>query len=501
MTLAISATGGPAWPSTRTVLTAAVCTSLLLSLWSSYALYIPNPDASLYLRAAERYAEGRWADGIAIYRWPFYSLCIAAVMVLSGLPALVAVQIVNAVVVAGLTVAFIALAARLAPGDRLFLVVAAFMVVFQPQLMELRAVVVRDTGYLAFLLLALYALVRDIETPGLFWKAATAAAIVLAALFRIEALFLVLLVPLFYLTERAAAGERWRWTALGCLVCLPLLFGGRYAWNQGIVEMLTSGDFDLEKLGDPAGPFKLMLDRMRQLENDILPPFGRNRGLLAYVGIVIAITLDTTLRALTWPIAILTAFAFVPQRIIPAFAARVTLWFGLWQMPLLILFVFLALYLDWRYAMGLAVILTIPAMFTVTWLARGFRAGDRAARLLFPGAVVLLAAAWISDIPSPHRAWHLKTAGEWVRDHLPPDAWILTNDARIAYFSEREFDTQIVSRMAWGPGWKDLEQATHFVLVVGAAGPPAYVTEAKPLETIGPIAQSQTQSVMVYRLR
>src|SRR4051812_9833705 len=34
--------------------------SVLLSLWTAYAQFIPNPDSMLYLRSAELFAAGRW---------------------------------------------------------------------------------------------------------------------------------------------------------------------------------------------------------------------------------------------------------------------------------------------------------------------------------------------------------------------------------------------------------------------------------------------------------
>ena len=73
----------------RIYLTAAVL-SLLLSAWAVWAQFVPNPDAALYLRSAEQFADGQWTAGIGTFRWPFYSLLIAATMTVTGLKALVA---------------------------------------------------------------------------------------------------------------------------------------------------------------------------------------------------------------------------------------------------------------------------------------------------------------------------------------------------------------------------------------------------------------------------
>src|SRR5688572_21989803 len=101
----------------RSVFGVAIVLSLTMSVWCAYAQQIPNPDALYYLRAAEFFQAGQWAQGFAVYRWPFLSLSIAGAMTLTGATAPVAAQIVNAVLDGATVVIFVALAQRLAaPG-------------------------------------------------------------------------------------------------------------------------------------------------------------------------------------------------------------------------------------------------------------------------------------------------------------------------------------------------------------------------------------------------
>ena len=88
--------------------------SVLLSLWSAYAQFIPNPDAMLYLRAAEYFSAGRWAEAVEVYRWPFYSLIIALAMKLTGAEALLAAQLVNLLLDGMTAIVFVAIVRRLA---------------------------------------------------------------------------------------------------------------------------------------------------------------------------------------------------------------------------------------------------------------------------------------------------------------------------------------------------------------------------------------------------
>src|SRR5215211_6213444 len=59
--------------STRSLFGLVVVLSLLLSFWAAWAQFIPNPDAMLYLRAAELFSAGRWHEAVGIFRWPLYS--------------------------------------------------------------------------------------------------------------------------------------------------------------------------------------------------------------------------------------------------------------------------------------------------------------------------------------------------------------------------------------------------------------------------------------------
>src|SRR5262249_42035397 len=149
----------------RRIFVAAAVLSLLLSLWAVWAQFIPNPDAALYLRSAEQFADGKWTEGIGTFRWPFYSLLIAAMMTVTGLKAFVAAEILNALLAAVATVAFIALVGRLSNGDRLTVICAAFVILLQPHLAGDRPSVIRDNGYLAFFVVSLYLVARDQVAP------------------------------------------------------------------------------------------------------------------------------------------------------------------------------------------------------------------------------------------------------------------------------------------------------------------------------------------------
>jgi hypothetical protein len=428
---------------------AAAAASLVLSGWGAWAKFIPNPDSALYLRSAELIAAGRWAAAVHLYHWPMYSIAIATVMTVTGLKALVAAQIVNASLTVLTTVAFIALANRLANGDRLVMLCAAIVILLQPDLTELRPTIVRDNGYFAFLFLSLYLVACDIASPRARTKLGIAVAIVAAGLFRIEGFVLSALVPLYYVLRQPG---KWRQpsTILGIMAACLLLIPGVILWLSGVLGPLLTGHIAVGRFANDWTNVSAEISaRVYDLKYHFLFPFGGGNAWGAYVGLVLGIVVVNVIRALTIPLAILMLFAFFPKRAMPREANFFVLWFALALLPMLVVFAFARLMLDQRYATGMALILDISLAFLMAAAFRQRRAKS-AARLFLPVAAAVLVAVWASKLPMPSKLGYLKQAGEWIGRTAPSTARVLTNDARIAYFSGRPYGRGIRS---WVPGF------------------------------------------------
>lgn len=406
--------------------------SIALSVWGAYATSIPNPDASLYLRAAEYFSAGRWVDGMAVYRWPLYSLLISGVMSLTGLQALLAAQVVNAILTLGTTVTFVALAYRLTNGDRAFVTVATIMIVFQPQLTELRSWVIRDNGYLCFFLVAIYFAVSDNQQPSLYRKIALLASLVAATLFRIEGFYLAALIAVYYVLVRLRTVTQQASTiavfVIAASAILPFMFG---IWTSGTFTNWIDGKVLPQKISI-FGP--AIIERVEILEKDVLV-LGSGHGWQAYIAIAVGLALIQIVRALTPVYTFFGLFAFLPHRLLPQKANLPVVWFALGQLPMLILFTFMKALLDWRYAMGFALIAMFATVACATTSWRELLMGRPRAFLVFPSIIIAVGISWYLDIPRQSRLSHYMDAATWIRENVPPTANIWMNEPRIAYFS------------------------------------------------------------------
>lgn len=485
----------------RSIFIAAILLSLALSAWSGFAQQVPNPDALYYLRAAELFHSGQWQQGVAIYRWPFFSLSVATVMALTGASALLAAQILNAVFDCATAVLFIALVRRLATetGVRSIAGWAAFVIVLHPKFAVLRPAIVRDHGYYAFVLLTLYLVVRDHQLPARWIKPAIACSIALAALFRLEALLLAIVVPAFYLLSGASTWRR-RLLTVSVMLLVGLLLILVYAlWSGVIMNPGAPGTVEADILQRIREIGDALRSRSARL-SEAVPPV-RNAGFLAYAGFAVAALIDALLRGITIPLAILAMFAFAPRRLMSDFAARFVLWFAGWQVVLLLAFVVIAFFIDWRFAMVFALIMTIPAAFTVAEVAEQWRARLPGARLLLPIVLLCVVVPWIVDFPRLSKLEYLREAGQWIDRNVPSTAKVLTNDGRIAYFSRRAFQSEIMLQPAAVTTARTIGQVDYVAIEASRHAPPPFVTHDLQARMIATIDGANNRSVFIYKTR
>jgi hypothetical protein len=485
----------------RRIYVAAAVLSLLLSAWAVWAQFVPNPDAALYLRSAEQFAHGQWTAGIGTFRWPFYSLLIAATMTITGLKALVAAEIVNACLAAITVVAFVALVTKLSNGDRLTALCAAFIILLQPHLAGDRPSVIRDNGYLAFFVVTLYLVARDQLAPSLKTRLAIAASIVISGLFRIEGFALAALVPFYYLLRQPGVWKRPS-LLIGIVVACLALVPAALLWTSGDLTFWLQGHFESAAIARQWIAFSnTIATRLHQLKDDFLYPYGGGNEWGAYIGLVIGIVIVNIVRSLTVPLAILTVFVFVPKPVMPRPASGFVLWFALGQLPMLFVLAFVMLFLDKRYAVGMVLVIDIALAFLMAEAIRQWRS-DWLARIFAPIAAATLIGVFAFAVPKPSKLEYLKEAGQWIGEALPERATIATNDARIAYFSGRPYDQIHIWTFSQKNPPTDAELATFDYFAFDVASPgelPLKLVNLSAKELVRSFTGRDGHTVLIYR--
>lgn len=472
--------------------------SLVLSAWSTWTNAIPNPDAALYLRAADHFAAGRFYDALAIYKWPAYSFVIGLTQAATGLDALLAAQVVNALFTLVTTLVFVALASEFSNRDRAVVTIATIFIAFQPQLMQLRSWIIRDHGYIALFVTAVYLAVADNERPSAWRKLALAAALLGATLFRVEGLYLILLVAGYYVLKRLRTVTAQVTTItvfiVGVMLLLPFAFG---IWVNGTFGRWIAGKataVDLTRFTD------VIQHRVDILGTEVLQG-GAGRKWSAYASVILGMTVMDVIRAITPVFAFFGLFAFIPNRLVPRKAVLPIAWFTLAQLPMLFLVGFINALMDWRYPMALALLAMFGIIYCATASWRELLMFRPRAFIVFPSLVILSSVTFALDVPQRTGSHHFRDAGVWIHDNVPTGSRVWMNDARIAYFSGLNYrKTGGVTRLLGLPP-TDFEKKKAFdVLVVWSERDQNKALLPVDLGEVPPIAvfTSNGESISVY---
>ena len=409
--------------------------SLLLSLWLVAIDPVINRDAILYLRAAEAYLDQDLLASQALFGRPLLQVSVAWLHQLTGLPLLYCGLLLNAGFYAVLVLAFVATVAALG-GDRRTQLFAAALILSHPMINEYRSSIMRDPAYWALLMVSLRELLCYLRTPSLRHGLGWFLAITLAAVFRFEGLFVLLVMPL----ALVLVSPHPRRLQHGMALLLPALavaaLAGLLLSQGGDAQALfPTIDYYLSQLQNLGTD---LADIRRHTGEALLAFTARDDAGVAMFAGLSAVLLLNICRAVTWPLLLLWLWGTVRglTRRIDARDRR------LLACHMLIVFAYLALFMLTnrfvleRYSSGITLFVLLQLAFILAALWQ-----RAAGRLLRPAIVVLLAGlAGDSLHNGDYRKVFIRDASDWLQQHTPATASIASNEMYIAYFSRRDYD-------------------------------------------------------------
>mgnify|MGYP006109757573 CR=1 FL=1 len=178
----------------------AVGASLLVSLISLFISNMPNDDAYAYIRTADIALNEGIIAAIQHYAWVSYSLTIAAISLL-GFDLFASAYLINSLFYALLVYSFLSIV-RLIDSTALVSVLAAFCILLYPQLNEFRLDIIRDVGYWALCLFALWQFLLYYEQQRNRNLIAFGVGLLIATSFRPEAVVYLIVIPFALLFDK-----------------------------------------------------------------------------------------------------------------------------------------------------------------------------------------------------------------------------------------------------------------------------------------------------------
>lgn len=429
----------------------AVLSSLLLSGIAAMLGRFPNDDAFVYLRSAEIFLDQGMVAAFQHYPWATLSVLIGLFQHLPGIDLFTAAQLLNALWYALVTAAFISLVGHFDRSPRV-MVLAAVTVLAYPLLNEFRFYVIRDIAFLGLSLWAALCFLRYYASGARRQAAGFCALLVVAALFRAEALLFLVLVPLTLLAHPTLNWRRrsrrlftvWGFAALGpALAALAFILAGVDLWQQ----LQTAASVYLPFVQDTLAGLS---NRQAELVDALFSEHAANHAAeytsLILVTGLLAMLVAKLVESLGLSSAIIAYGLY--RRHVPFEKTALRPWLGWVATSLLVLalFTLLARFMTTRYTL-LAVMLLmvlVPLIIDRLWSAAQRSGRMRGFAWLF-GLLLAYNAIDAHISFGERKAWLADTL-EWLEEETAAGTPLLTNERYIAWRSGRVDAYDEVSR-------------------------------------------------------
>jgi hypothetical protein len=452
--------------SKRTVYFAAALFSILLSLFSILQKDVLNPDGICYVQSAESIKNGlHYAMNLCGQaKWPFYSVLISGVHFITSFSYENSAYLLNSLFSLVSVLTFIGIVSLLKNTKQniLLLWLAAFVILFSHILNDVRHYIIRDHGYFAFYLLAIFFLLKFFREPK--WDRALAFGCfsILATLFRLEgAIFLVLVPFITFLDFRFSFWRRVK--AFLQLNALSILGG------IGVCVILYFLPIDALGRLHEINPhravkfFSVFQLKAEALAHGVLSEHavGDARVILFFTLVVWYLYSAITNVSLIY--MALVVYAWRAKLMQTARMLHIVIWaYLLINIALTAVFLTENMFISKRYLIAQSLILMLWVPFALLALVQQWKTRRSLVTLVF---VLIILSSLSGVISMGHSKRYIYDAGTWLQKNMPPDAKLFSNDILVMYYSHHFGDSIFAVDKLNGTA-RDLSQYDYIALRV-----------------------------------
>lgn len=407
--------------------------SLLLSGLAMHFQPVVGKDAAFYLDISQNFLDQGLASAFGRFDWPWFPVLIAISHALTGIGLETVAYLWCALFMAGACALMVDMVVRRLPGSGFW---ACLVVLAMPAFNAFRGEILREFGFWFFSVLTLWCAMRWQDRGGWLGALGIQVSVVLAALFRFEA---VLLMPALVLWLVPGLRTRDGWMRMVQLVALPLC---------AVIAMilLLRGLLHLDRIEnflamvDPQQVFSKFNAVSDRLASTVLMKYSADDAGKILVFGMLGVTLLAFAKLLgPFAIPFLTRTGW---RGVRSSLKTFDLFAWTWLCYLLVLMFFFVqqLFINSRYASyldWLAVPLVVAGVYAFT---QRFPRGGKGLAVL---AVLVLLANVISLSP---KKTHYIEAGHWVAEHVEPNASVYYSDPRIGYYAGRGYELRALEQ-------------------------------------------------------
>ncbi|MCJ7616502.1 MAG: hypothetical protein MUO43_08205 [Desulfobacterales bacterium] len=419
-----------------------------------------NNDGILYLKTAEAFIDSGWQEAMKYFNWPFYSIFIAWLSQIAHLSLENSTYVLNAVLLVIIVTSFIALIEELG-GSRFVQFLGALIILSHPQLHHYQHYIVRGFGYWAFSLLALLNFIRFFKYLKWQYALGWGIFISIAILFRPEGLVICCFGPLVLLFRSATTP----WNKLGNTL-------KAYSFNIIAISIIITWWLNMpNRTIAQLGEFR-HLDQLQNglislinningkavlMSQTILNKYSRDWGLTMVISGLTGMYLYKLVATL-WPVHTLLFGHASFKRLMPTESGikRVIIYFSILNLLIPALYLGQQFVISYRFLMPASLLLLLWTPFSLHHIMQKWLNKKTVFKNNFVFPILSLAFLIMfiyAFIPPNQSKAYITIAGKWLKQNMPQQSKLYTNNFRLSYYSGKKFMKWDVSGNLIIPEW------------------------------------------------
>jgi hypothetical protein len=422
-------------------------------------IHVINTDGVLYLQTAKAYALGGWQAAVHLYPWPFYAILIASIAKIFPASLEQTAYALNIFFQVLISVGFFNLACKISGWPFLpslstrqrewdrglerekwqWMGLITLLILCFPTLNQYRGLIIRDFGYWALSLWGWLYLIQLAEKGRIYQGIQFGIAMLLASLFRLEAIVMLLLGPfaLFGCKQKLWV-ERLN---LFIKAHSVTLFGSVIFIIYWLTHASSIENFGrlLEVKHQMDSGLHLILQNFlqaKQLLSSALPQVSVDSASSLLIGGLMVLYLNTLLITLTPFYTFLTGLCVWKKKFTPIALAKPILWTAIFlNVCVTMLFTFQSLFLAGRYIFDLCLLFLLWVPFLLFWLYK--ETAYRKSWTFWSVLVVMVTLGMLSLHNFGPSKIYWKQAGAWLHQNIPPNELVYTNNPQLSFYADR----------------------------------------------------------------
>lgn len=430
-----------------------VAMSGLLAAWMQFIQHGRiNSDAVLYLEQGRLFALGEWKAAFSVFNWPLYGACIGLISKVTTLGTLASAQLLSVIFFMVACSSYIAII-KLANGHNKTILMAALLLFGSQYIVgDALEMLIRGPGFWAFYLTAIVYFIKYANTQSIKYALLWQVSIIIATLFRVEAILYLLLLPLFFLFRFSLPLKKRIYSTLQlytlCILAAIVITG----------ILITNSDLTLANFGRLDEVF--IPDLYQHLTNKLFAKaktmsdvvLGSYLDEFSVIGLLLTFLYVVFYKTIFASGLITSASAILgfnqTRKTMHPLTRNILLAvcsIALLASLLIIIKVFI---LSQRYVLGLTWILMVFASFYLAALSSKI---DKKSRILFFIACLILSLGLIKNVLPKRSGYnHVQNSVTWVLSHKASQESVFYSDPRMRFYAGEQFSGK------WSDNWSKI---------------------------------------------